>query len=401
MKYLQILFCSFLIWSTTPLSAQDALIIREVPIALKESSGLVVLPDGRIITHNDSGNPAELFLFSSVGELLSKIQLPFEQVDFESITLDDKNNYLYIADIGNNKNNRTDLKIYRYFLSDLFNGAVGNYSEIHFTYPEQTAFPPAPSAQYFDAEALFYHENQLYIITKNRTEPFDGHALVYKLPAKPGHHRATLVDTLTFTPGMIPFHWVTGADKHQKKSELAVLLGNSIYLVMDFRTDAYRDGALIEVPLPISRQFEGIAWVNDSTLLLSCEKSQLGDAAFFWVSVADFLNDYKHQRRYELQVLEKQFEDTLWVELDALVKERLYYEFYSASGDRTAFGVLGPFEKGKHRVPIVPNPEVMRNGNYLLNLQFGTLPHGYFVYRFDPDDARKGLEELKEEMKSK
>ena len=269
MRYLQSLICGLFIWSSTPLSAQDALIIREVPISLKESSGLVVLPDGRIITHNDSGNPAELFLFSPAGELLSKFQLPFEQVDFESVTLDDKNNYLYIADIGNNKNTRKDLKIYRYFLSDLLNGVLANYSEIHFSYPEQTSFPPAPSACYFDAEALFFHENQLYIITKNRTDPFDGHALVYRLPAKPGHHKATLVDTLTFRPGMIPFHWVTGADKNQNKAELAVLLGNSIYLVMDFRTEAFSDGALIEVPLPISRQFEGIAWVNDSTLLLS------------------------------------------------------------------------------------------------------------------------------------
>ena len=84
----------------------------DLPQTVKETSGLLVV-DGKIITHNDSGDAANLYELDSVtGNLLRTINITnATNVDWEDIALDDT--HIYVADIGNNNGNRTDLTIYK------------------------------------------------------------------------------------------------------------------------------------------------------------------------------------------------------------------------------------------------------------------------------------------------
>jgi hypothetical protein len=64
--------------------------------------------------------------------------------------------------------------------------------KIFFSYPEQMDFPPADSLLDYDAEALAFRKDSLYIFTKCRTIPFTGKSMIYAFPAKAGTYKATL-----------------------------------------------------------------------------------------------------------------------------------------------------------------------------------------------------------------
>src|SRR5687768_2482689 len=82
-----------------------------VPATISETSGLMFW-DGLLWTHNDSGGDAVLFgLDTASGTLVRSVRiLEATNVDWEDITRDE--DYVYIADFGNNNGTRTDLKIY-------------------------------------------------------------------------------------------------------------------------------------------------------------------------------------------------------------------------------------------------------------------------------------------------
>ena len=83
-----------------------------LPDEVKETSGLLFF-NGKIITHKDSGNAANLYELDSVnGNILRIIAInSVTNTDWEDITQDE--NHIYIADIGNNNGNRTDLNIFK------------------------------------------------------------------------------------------------------------------------------------------------------------------------------------------------------------------------------------------------------------------------------------------------
>jgi len=87
--------------------------------ALIEASGLVVSPthDGVIWSHNDSGDTARLFALDTSGRALGQVHLQgVTAIDFEDLAAapcpDRLRACLWVADIGNNSLDRTDLAIY-------------------------------------------------------------------------------------------------------------------------------------------------------------------------------------------------------------------------------------------------------------------------------------------------
>ena len=78
---------------------------------IDETSGLEMVQNF-FITHNDSGGEAALYYLSINGKIEKKRKIDLaKNKDWEDITRDKK--YFYIADSGNNYNNRKDLKIYK------------------------------------------------------------------------------------------------------------------------------------------------------------------------------------------------------------------------------------------------------------------------------------------------
>ena len=186
MKKVLFILC-FVIFSISTF-AQKIHKIARLPEIITESSGLIFYNDTLLITHNDSGDKPILYFINLKGKLIHKVIVNnAKNVDWEDITKDDQGN-VYIADIGNNSNQRKDLRIYKIKSLNLLSSSSVNPEIIEISYKEQMDFPPNDDGLNFDAEGLAYHNDSLWIITKCRNIPFEGNAYVYKLPTKAGKY---------------------------------------------------------------------------------------------------------------------------------------------------------------------------------------------------------------------
>ena len=163
----------------------------ELPEKVKETSGLLFL-DGKIITHNDSGNDANLYEIDSLsGTILRTISIAnATNIDWEDLAENDT--HLFIADIGNNNGNRQDLKIYTILKSDFKNNNSVSAEIISFSYEDQVSFVSQPNSSNFDAEGIVIYEDAVLIFTKNWV---DLKTNVYKIPLTAGSHVASKVST--------------------------------------------------------------------------------------------------------------------------------------------------------------------------------------------------------------
>lgn len=95
----------------------------ELPNEIEETSGLLFF-NGKLITHNDSGDGPNLYEIDTLSGAISRVITITNatHIDWEDISQDDT--YIYIADIGNNNGNREDLKIYKVLKSDYISSKI-------------------------------------------------------------------------------------------------------------------------------------------------------------------------------------------------------------------------------------------------------------------------------------
>lgn len=160
--------------------------VSPLPGQLKECSGLISLGMDTFIGLNDSGNPAELIIFSLAVKSKPRIVkiLGATNHDWEELTADDQ--FIYISDTGNNAGTRKDLAIYRVSKDSLMKEDEVAAEQISFNYPEQTSFLPAQKHN-FDCEAMVCVGDSLYLFTKNRKNHKTD---LYSLPKIPGTYKA-------------------------------------------------------------------------------------------------------------------------------------------------------------------------------------------------------------------
>lgn len=137
-----------------------ALLIDEV----KESSGLACLADQRFLTMNDSGNPAVLYQLDSQGEVTARISVDAQNSDWEALAV--HQGTLWIADIGNNSGQRSQLQLYKTAIPKT--GVISARTEtFQLHYPQPPSRLPAHFQHELDAEALVNTGEQLLLFSKN------------------------------------------------------------------------------------------------------------------------------------------------------------------------------------------------------------------------------------------
>ncbi|MEL6652762.1 MAG: hypothetical protein AAFO91_10770 [Bacteroidota bacterium] len=251
--------------------------ITDLPSLISEASGLYIAASDSCWWLNDSGGQASVYATNLNGEILDSIPIPgAKNVDWEDMTIDDEG-YLYLCDIGNNRNQRQDLVIYKW------RPGMKQATQIHLRYPDQSAFPPPASQLNFDAEACFWYQDSLYIFSKNRSNYF---TKLYALPATPGSYTATLKDSLDLGDRI-----VTAAAIHPEGGEIALLtydfrgklwpFRSSVFLLSAFRGTNFLDGSVYRQeipPLRLGRQFEAIDYQDADHLLIATEASPISPA---------------------------------------------------------------------------------------------------------------------------
>ncbi len=220
---------------------------------------------------NDSGNPDKIYKVNFKGELLKEFRIDNgKNKDWEDMASDEKGN-VYIGDIGNNNSSRKDLVIYKIPNPENEKGQKTEARKIKFSYPDQKKFPPKKKNLKYDSEALFYRQGHLYIITKNRTDPFDGEALIYKVPAQKGDHKAELINSFTPCKDYSGCR-ITSADISPDGSRIVLLSYGKLWVFTEFKGDDFTNGKIEFIDLGATTQLESVCFLDDNTLLLADEQ---------------------------------------------------------------------------------------------------------------------------------
>lgn len=251
-----------------------------------ESSG-IVLSDGFIYTHNDSGNSSVFYKIKPEdGALVQSISVTnYPNVDWEDITADE--NYIYLGDCGNNDGIRTNLKILKISKSQLTSqtGQTASVTAeaIEFSYSDQTSFLSS-STHNFDCETVISKGDSLYLFTKNRG---DNNTKVYKLSKTPGKYSLTTLTSYAVN-GL-----VTGGDYNATTNEI-VLIGYSasghknsfVFLLSNFTGDSFFGGTVARKTIGNATndwQTEGIAFgsTDGKKIFVSCETTAFSKSKLY------------------------------------------------------------------------------------------------------------------------
>lgn len=205
-------------------------------------------------------------------------------VDFEAVTSSET--HFYIADIGNNDGNRTDLTIYKIPIPDAYDPVnLVSYETITFNYPEQTDFRKNSSSNY-DAESLIHFGDHLYILTKNHQ---DLQTVLYEIPDKAGDYDAKIKGIFD-TKGLI-----TDAAISPKGDKMVMLGYNKtsdktyMWVLSQFSGSSFFSGKKVLVdlgPMSIIGQVEGIAFHNDNNVFISNEQYGSVDANIYYLDIS-------------------------------------------------------------------------------------------------------------------
>lgn len=247
--------------------------LGKLPSKLNEVSGIVSTDREFAWAIEDNGNKDRLYQIDLKGNLISELKVKnAKNNDWEDLAKDLDGN-LYIGDFGNNANGRKNLVIFKLPNPKEVKGGKIGAERIEFHYPEQTRFPPKKSKLLFDCEAFFHHGGALYLITKNRTRPYTGKALVYKVPDRPGSYAAQLVGTLE-TCHESQFCSITGADISEDGKKIVLLASGYIWLYADFFFDDFSKGNVQVIDVKHRTQQESICFLDGNTLLIADEQSK-------------------------------------------------------------------------------------------------------------------------------
>jgi hypothetical protein len=239
---------------------------------IDESSGLLYI-EGRLFTHNDSSGHAEIYEIDNYGRLLRTIKINGAvNVDWEAMTQD--KDYLYIADIGNNRGDRKDLKIYKIVKSDFMHKNSVESEVIEIKYGDQKKFGYKNFSTPYDAEAIISYGEKLYIFTKNWKNRV---TKVYAVSKEPGTYKIEEVTAYAFD------FVVTGAT-YIEKTDMIVLIGYSsrfmtkqkIVILDGFKDDDFFSGHVKVIDLKTNllgfKQIESIANDGAEKVYITSEK---------------------------------------------------------------------------------------------------------------------------------
>ncbi len=246
--------------------------ICDLPNEFKENSGITTLENDKIWLIEDNGNDDVIYEVSSEGEWLREFKVKnAKNDDWEDLTKDEKGN-LYIGDFGNNDNDRKDLVIYKIPNPTIEPGDKIEAEKIKFRFPEQKEYPPIPSKRKYDTEAFFYLDDVLYLITKDRSKPFDGEALIYTIPAMAGTYDAKLVGTFK-TCNKFSTCQITSAAISPDKKKIVLLGYGTLWLITKFDLPDFSKGTVQFIDLGVRTQLEAVCFKNNSTIFLSDERN--------------------------------------------------------------------------------------------------------------------------------
>ena len=250
--------------------------LARLPGSVEETSGLAYR-NGHFWTHNDSGHDAMLFELSASGEKIKRRVHPLESVNYDWEALAQDDDYLYIADCGNNFGDRIWFQIYKVAWDELDaaqdRGVVASQRlniRLADTQPARNRH-----AHNNDCEALTVVGDELWLFTKNWQ---DNNTRLYRLD-KQAEAQQVISQAEYPARGMI-----TGADYNPQTQQLALIgyrlgfLNLAAFIWLIPVTDGLPDWTQASYhQIHPMGQWEAILW-HENDLIVTRETSLLGRA---------------------------------------------------------------------------------------------------------------------------
>ena len=264
---------------------ESAIVLESIvlPKVINETSGLEILNED-FITHNDSGGEPILYFFNVNGKITNSMKLgeksfwKIYNYDWEDITADE--DYIFIADTGNNFGNRDNLKIIKVKTNDFSIDGI-----IDVTYKDQetfTKFIPRLKHKY-DAETLFLIEDKIAILSKDRTNLFTDLYLI----DKESNLRDKLESKFTYEVNSL----ITGGDYNEELSLLALVGYNSkgnqfLILFEDFSLESLAENKFKKFTIPLEQaQVEAIKIIDNTSFWITSEDEGIGSPYMYKIGV--------------------------------------------------------------------------------------------------------------------
>ncbi|MBT4324407.1 MAG: hypothetical protein HOD59_01650 [Cryomorphaceae bacterium] len=252
-----------------------------LPKIINETSGLEFY-NNNFITHNDSGGEPSLYVFNEMGEVIETIGLnknpdfEIENNDWEDITND--NEYLFVADTGNNFGNRDNLNIIRVSKGTDF--MVDGIIEI--SYSDQESFFPRPKHKY-DAEAIIVIEDKLALFSKDRENLNTDLYLVDKNQ----NGSQILTSEVSYNVNTL----ITGGDYDEDRNLLALVSYNSkgnqyLLLFENFKLNNLENNTFKKFKIPLEQaQIEAVKIIDEKTFWVTSEDEGIGSPFMYKIEV--------------------------------------------------------------------------------------------------------------------
>ena len=252
-----------------------------LPKIINETSGLEFY-NNNFITHNDSGGEPSLYVFNEMGEVIETIGLnknpdfEIENNDWEDITND--NEYLFVADTGNNFGNRDNLNIIRVSKGTDF--MVDGIIKI--SYSDQESFFPRPKHKY-DAEAIIVIEDKIALFSKDRENLNTDLYLVDKNQ----NGSQILTSEVSYNVNTL----ITGGDYDEDRNLLALVSYNSngnqyLLLFKNFKLNNLENNTFKKFKIPLEQaQIEAVKIIDEKTFWVTSEDEGVGSPFMYKIRV--------------------------------------------------------------------------------------------------------------------
>ncbi len=240
------------------------MMVQTLDTLVNETSGVVFL-NGKLWTHNDSGNEAEIYSIDTITGQVNdtKIISGVTNEDWEDMANDDT--YIYIGNFGSMSVNK---QIVRIKIEDLENPNLNTLTPeiINFNYgnPDYSESDYGSTETRFDCEAMIVKDDTIFLFSKNWV---DYKTFLYAIP-----NETNILHTILPTDTLELDYLVTGADYDYESNTIA-LVGytyssmNSkphITLLTDFEGNNFFSGnhtnQEFSSPSSLTNQEEGITF---------------------------------------------------------------------------------------------------------------------------------------------
>ncbi len=242
------------------------------PSNLSEVSGIDRDNNGNLWVIEDNGNKDKLYQIDKNARLVKGLRIDnAKNEDWEDLSIANDGT-VYIGDFGNNSNTRKDLVIYKIPKAEL-GKKTPKAEKIKFSYPQQTKFPPKKKNLLFDSEGFFHWNGYLYVFTKNRSRPYSGKTLAYRVPDRKGEYEAEFLGELILCKDQDHCS-ITAADISKDGKTIALIGYGFIYMLTEFDLNDFSKFKMKTIDLNYATQIESICFWNDTTLLIADEQSK-------------------------------------------------------------------------------------------------------------------------------